>query len=95
MVRQRLVFICLGNVPSGREIRLVSAIQPFSIDLWQHLASKVEITVVKKKVVLLKAGQIATRMFFVESGSVLCYRRVGDKKVVSGLREEGDFICIT
>lgn len=73
-------------------LHFLNSIQPFSIDLWQHLAIKVEIHVVKKKVFLLKAGQISSRMFFIESGSILCYRRIGDKKIVSGLRKEGDFL---
>lgn len=46
----------------------------------------------KKKVFLLKAGQIANRMFCIESGLILCYRNVEDKKIVSGLRKEGDFL---
>jgi len=48
--------------------------------------------VVKKKAFLLKAGQIGNQMFYIESGLVLCYRCVGDKKIVSGLRKEGDFL---
>jgi CRP-like cAMP-binding protein len=73
-------------------LQIFNSIKPFPDGLREYLSEVVDIQVVKKKVFLLKAGQISSRIFYIESGLVLCYRRVGDEKVISGIRKEGEFL---
>jgi CRP-like cAMP-binding protein len=73
-------------------IAFLNAIFPLSLELEAELVKILESKLFKRCEYLLKAGQIARFVYFIEKGLVRCYYRLGDRNISAWFMKEGDVI---
>jgi CRP/FNR family transcriptional regulator, anaerobic regulatory protein len=75
-------------------LSFLHSVQPLSPALREHLCVSVRIRVLAKKEFLLRPGQVARNMNFIESGLLRAYYMNGDTEVSSWFMKEGD-VCVS
>ncbi len=73
-------------------LQFLSSIHPLSPALQEHLFHTLKVRELKKKDLLLKAGNICKHICFIEKGLLRCYYSHGDNEVSSWFMKEGDVI---
>ncbi|MCU4173820.1 Crp/Fnr family transcriptional regulator [Carboxylicivirga sp. N1Y90] len=75
------------------EIRqFIASITPMNDDDWQLFSSKLEMVNVKKKIVLLKAGEIENYLSFITKGAARVHIPLEENDVTFGFLFENEFV---
>jgi len=70
----------------------LEAIHPMSPGLQKHLRSILMVQEVRKKDLLLAAGQVCSRIYFIQKGIFYSYYESGEHEVIGWFMQEGDII---
>jgi len=73
-------------------IAFLNSIFPLTPELEAELITILKCKIFNRSEYLLKAGQIARSIYFIEKGLVRCYYKLGDKNISAWFMKEGDVI---
>lgn len=73
-------------------IGFLHSIHPLSEELKIYLYEHLKTQIIKKRVRVLRVGQVCDRIYFVEKGLFRCYVKRGEEEICKWFMKEGDLV---